>query len=65
MVTGVRVLVISWSFCQFMPRNEEEVRAALMAQADSNEEANALCDLASLSIQGNADQKRRDPVPPH
>ena len=42
-----------------MPRDEEEVRAALTAQADSNEEANALCDLASLSIQGNADQKRQ------
>ena len=53
------MLVISWSFCQFMPKNEEEVRAALTAQAASNEEANALCSLASLSIQGNADQKRQ------
>eukprot|EP01044_Picomonas_judraskeda_P002597 COSAG03_NODE_190_length_10901_cov_14.018330_8_plen_129_part_00 len=53
------MLVISWPFCQFMPKNEEEVRAALTAQAVSNEEANALCSLASLSIQGNADQKRQ------
>ena len=29
-----------------MPKNEEEVRAALTAQAVSNEEANALCSLA-------------------
>ena len=41
-----------------MPRDEEAVRAALEAQADANEEANQLCGLASLSLQGNADQKR-------
>ena len=40
-----------------MPRDEDELRAALDAQADSNEEANQLCQIASLSILGNADQK--------
>lgn len=42
-----------------MPRDEEAIRAALDAQAESNDEANQLCRIASLSVLGNGDQKRQ------
>ena len=39
-----------------MPRDEAAIRAALDAQTESNDEANQLCRIASLSVLGNRDQ---------